>query len=143
MSITSNIMQPPQVLTPRLYFDGLVVVCTLTLGATLAVQSLVGMPLSELGRFQQWSYIALILLGSLGILLGGTAQRGRRGQGVVALCTLALLANFTLACLLMGVSLSPASTVAPLDIWRASWNGTIALVLVVVSLATLMRWQRG
>ncbi len=143
MSISVTASLPSQMLTPRLYFNGLVVVCTLTLGATLAAQLLGGLSLSELGRFQQVSYSAVIWLGSLGILLGGSAQRGGPGQGIVALCALALLANFVAAGLLIGVSLSPASTAAPLDIWLAGWNGTIALFLGAVSLATLIRWRRG
>ena len=69
MTISATTSLPAQLLTPRAYFKGLVVVCTLTLGATLAIQTLSGISLGELGRFQQVSYSAVILLGSLGILL--------------------------------------------------------------------------
>ena len=143
MSLSVTASLPAQVLTPRLYFNGLVVVCTVTLGATLAIQSLGDMAVTELARFQQLSFAAVILLASLGVLLGAASQRGWRGQGIVALCALALVANFVVAGLLIGVSLSPASTAAPVDVWLAGWNGSVALGLGIVSLGILMRWRHG
>ena len=160
MTISATAMQPARLLSPRLYFAGLVIVCATALCWVLAVQLGGGQFLGKLGLFQQASYIALIMLGSVGILVGGAARRGRLAMVVGGLCVLALFASFAFACVQVGgdmgwwsgpVAMLRESSTAPfsettwslLGLSLAGWNGTIALVLGVVSLATLMRWRRG
>ncbi len=156
MTSTATSMQPAKLLTPRMYFAGLVIVCTVALVWALSVQLKGGLFLGKLGLFQQVSYIALIMLGSVGILVGGAVRRGRLVQVIGGLCVLALFANFAFACLQVGgdmgwwsgpVAMLRESSTAPfseatwslLGLSLAGWNGTIVLVLGVVSLATLMR----
>ena len=147
-------------LSPKLYFSLLVVACTIALGWALAVQLERGLFLGSLGLFQQVSYIALILLGSAGILFGSAVKRGRLAMVIATLCMLALFVNFIFACMQvggeMGVWSGPVSllqqsssmrfsetTWSLLGISLAGWNGTIALLLGLVSLATLLRWSRN
>ena len=156
MTVSATALPPAKPLSPRLYVTGLVIVCTLVLGWALMVQLEGGQLLGKLGPFQQVSYIALILLGSMGILVGGVARRGRLVQVIAGLCALALFANFAFACVQVGgdmgwwsgpVAMIRESSTAPfseatwslLGLSLAGWNGTMALVLGVVSLATLMR----
>ena len=160
MTVSATSMRTARLLTPRLYFSGLVIVCTVALVWALLVQLEGGLFLGKAALFQQASYIALIMLGSVGILVGGAAKRGRLTMIIGGLCVLALFANFAFACLQVGgdmgwwsgpVAVLRESSTAPfseatwslLGLSLAGWNGTIALVLGIVSLATLMRWRRG
>lgn len=160
MTVSATAMQPAKLLTPRMYFSGLVIVCTAALAWALIAKLDGGVFLNKLGLFQQASYIALIMLGSVGILVGGAAGRGRPAMIIGGLCVLALFANFAFACVQVGgdmgwwsgpVTMLRESSTAPfseatwslLGLSLAGWNGTIALVLGIVSLATLMRWRRG
>ena len=115
MTVSATALQPAKLLTPRLFFFGLVIVCTLVLGWVLAVQLDGGLFLGKLGLFQQATYIALIMLGSVGILVGGAVRRGRVAMVIGGLCVLALFANFAFACLQVGGDMG----------W---WSGPVALI---------------
>lgn len=160
--MTVSMTEPAQdkSLSPRAYFSALVIVCAISLGWMVFVELDRGMFLGTLGLIQQVSYIALILLGSIGILVGIAMKRGRLALIIATLCTMALLANFVFACLQFGGEMGwwsgpvsqirqasamqfSESTWTLLGISLAGWNGTIALVLGVVSLATLLKWSRN
>ena len=102
MTISATALQPAKLLSPRLFFAGLVAVCTLALGWALFIQLDGGLFLGKLGLFQQVSYIALIMLGSVGIRVAGAVRRGRLAMVVGGLCVLALFANFAFACVQVG-----------------------------------------
>ncbi len=159
--MTQSITAPAQDrrLSPRAYFSALVMICTISLGWMVFVELDRGLFLGTLGLIQHVSYIALVLLGSIGILVGSAVKRGRLVMIIATLCTLALLANFIFASLQFGGEMGwwngpvsqirqasamqfSESTWTLLGLSLAGWNGTIALVLGVVSLATLLRWSR-